>query len=90
LYMFDLTGLTVKELLNLNNKVIKRLNELEGHETLNLMTSFILGDKVMFILIDEIKVYGFVINKNQDTISVLDTLGSLWDVPPSDLILQNN
>ena len=88
--MFDLTGLTVKELLNLNNKVIKRLNELEGYETLNLMTSFILGDKVMFILIDEIKVYGFVINKNQDTISVLDTLGSLWDVPPSDLILQNN
>ena len=63
--MFDISDLTIKELIELNCRVTERLRELESLKNAVLMDNFRLGDPVIFILPNGSKVCGIVIKKNQ-------------------------
>ena len=86
--MFDISDLTIKELIELNDRVTERLRELESLKNSVLMDNFRLGDPVFFIPPNGSKVCGIVIKKNQKTISVLDDSGNSWNVPPMHLVYQ--
>jgi hypothetical protein len=79
--MFDLSGFTTKELIELNHRVIDRLRELESYKSSVIMGNFRLGDPVFFMSSDGSPVSGVVVKKNQKTISVLDDSGNCWKVP---------
>ena len=72
--MFDISDLTIKELIELNCRVTERLKEFEMLENSVLMDNFRLGDPVFFTPPGNSKVSGIVVKKHQKTISVLDEL----------------
>ncbi|MCP3697578.1 MAG: hypothetical protein GY920_03285 [Aliivibrio sp.] len=86
--MFDISDLTIKELIELNCRVTERLRELESLKNAVLMDNFRLGDPVFFIPPNGSKVCSIVIKKNQKTISVLDDSGNSWNVLPIHLVSQ--
>lgn len=46
--MFDISDLTIKELIELNDRVTERLRELESLKNSVLMDNFRLGDPVFY------------------------------------------
>ena len=53
--MFDISGLTIKELIELNDRVTERLRELESLKNSVLMDNFRLGDPVFLYLLMVLK-----------------------------------
>lgn len=78
---FDLEKLSVEELLNLNKKIIHRLNYLRSLKTRSQLDKFEVGDKVCFQN-EGRSVEGIVIRVNQKTVSV-KTKESRWNIHPS-------
>ena len=76
----DIEKLSLEQLLDLNRRVVRRLEYLQGLRTKAHLDRFQVGDRVSFLSEGKI-VAGVVIRVNQKTISI-KTKDSYWRIPP--------
>ncbi|MGV8948487.1 MAG: hypothetical protein ACOH2E_03865 [Candidatus Paracaedibacter sp.] len=79
----DIENLTVQELIDLNEKVIRRLKELKSQEERKAATQFRINDIVSFTTRDNKKIIGFVTSTRKSKISIFTEDNEKWNVPPT-------
>ena len=80
--MIDLESLTEEELLELNHRIVERLNHLEQIRAHCAMLQFRPGDRVSFTARDGQLVCGVLVKYNKKTVSVFSDNGQKWNVSP--------
>ena len=78
----DITKLNEKELVELNRRIIERLNFLEFKRAHDRMMNFNVGEKVCFDPPDREKQVGVLIKYNRKTVTVVTEGGERWNVSP--------
>ena len=80
--MIDISKLSKDELIELNKKVIDRLNQISDAELLEQTNAFNVSDIVSFDNNGQ-KCYGVILRVNQKSISVAVSLHEKWKISPS-------
>lgn len=77
----DIASLSLKELVDLNHKICKRIRELHKKNLFEKLQSFEAGNQVSFHYEGK-TITGTVIRVNQKTLSVKTKEGARWHVDP--------
>lgn len=78
----DIDNLTYDELLDLNDRIIARLKQLDAADTIDAMMKLTLGSKVCFDSGKHGVQVGTLIKFNQKTVTVLTEDRRRWKVSP--------
>ena len=78
----DIDELSVKELIDLNRRIVERLKFLESMRAHAEMLEFSVGDQVQFNAPGRGAISGILIKYNRKTVTVLTTDGHKWNVSP--------
>lgn len=79
---FDIDKLSEKELIELNNKIIARLqflNEMRAHSQ---MLEFNIGERVSFKPDGRPEIFGILTKYNKKTVTVITEDGEHWNISP--------
>ena len=77
-----LNKLNEEQLIQLNHRIIERLNLFSKAKQLNAMSQFGVGDKISFEANGRI-ITGTIIRLNQKTVSIITENKEKWNVAPS-------
>lgn len=79
----DIDKLTEKELIDLNNRVVERLNFLHSMKAHAVMLEFSIGDKVCFTPPSESNtISGILVKYNKKTVTIITDDGQKWNIAP--------
>ena len=78
----DVDELTEKELVDLNHRIVERLQFLEPMRAHAEMMEFSIGEKVSFRTNGRETIVGILTKYNKKTVTVLTDDGQKWNVPP--------
>ena len=78
----DIDGLSLKELVQLNHRVVERIKMLRAMQAHDDMMAFNLGARVSFDS-QEGRLFGTLVKYNRKTVTVLTDDGRQWRVSPS-------
>lgn len=78
----DIDNLTCDELLDLNDRILARLKQLDAADTIDAMTKLTMGSKVCFDSGKQGMQVGILIKFNQRTVTVLTEDRRRWKVSP--------
>jgi hypothetical protein len=79
----DIDNLTEPELLDLNRRVVERLNFLHQMRAHQSMLSFSIGEKICFEPSNEPPLFGIITRYNKKTVSVITEDGRQWTISPN-------
>lgn len=80
--VIDIDRLTEAQLVDLNNRVVARLNFLQQMRAHALMLDFRIGERVSFQPDGRPSVSGVIAKYNRKTVTVLTADGHRWNVAP--------
>ena len=78
----DIDKLTHRELIDLNNRVVARLNFLQQMRAHASMLEFSIGERVSFQPDDHDVLYGIIAKYNRKSVTVIAETGQRWTVAP--------
>jgi ribosomal protein L21E len=78
----DIDQLTEAELIDLNHRIVERLNLLKQVRAHTTMLAFKIGDKVRFRTDTGEIVTGMLVRYNKKTVTVVEEKGRRWTVSP--------
>lgn len=78
----DIDGLTERELVDLNNRVVERLRFLQQARAHSRMLDFSVGDHVSFDPDGSEPLLGILTRYNKKTVTVITDEGQRWNVSP--------
>ena len=78
----DIDGLTERELVELNRRIVERLKFLESMHAHSEMLRFSIGDKVSFRPAGRVPQFGVLVKYNRKTVTVVTEDGQRWNVSP--------
>ncbi|MFQ5355508.1 MAG: hypothetical protein ACE5DY_03275 [Mariprofundaceae bacterium] len=78
----DIDRLTVKELIDLNHRIVERLKFLESMRAHADMMEFSVGERVSFHHSGHGVLLGILIKYNKKTVTILTQDGQKWNVSP--------
>lgn len=79
----NIDKLTEKELIDLNNRVVERLNFLQSMKAHATMLEFSIGDRVCFTPPSgDDDISGILIKYNKKTVTIITDNGQKWNVSP--------
>ena len=79
----NIDNLSEKELIDLNHKIVERLNFNAQMKHHSKMMEFSIGEKISFIPIGNEIRFGVITKYNTKTISVMTDYGMRWNVSPN-------
>ena len=79
----NIDNLSEKELIDLNHKIVERLNFNAQMKNHSKMMEFSIGEKISFIPIGNEIRFGVITKYNTKTISVMTDDGMRWNVSPN-------
>lgn len=79
----NIENLSVKDLLELNKKIISRVKELKAQEQLKAAERFRMGEVVSFQSRDSGKITGIIMSMRKTKISILTEDNEKWTVSPA-------
>lgn len=82
----DIEQLSEKELIDLNHRIIQRLNFLEAVQANSEMVKFSIGEKVSFKPSGKERQVGILVKYNKKTVTVLTDKGARWNISPEFLM----
>ena len=85
----DIDKLTESELIELNNKIVARLQFLSQTRRHEQMLEFSIGDRVSFHPDGHNPKVGIVTRYNKKTITIITEEGEHWNVSPSLVVVVN-
>ena len=78
----DIDKLTHRELIDLNNRVVARLNFLQQMRAHASMLEFSIGERVSFQPDGHDVLYGIIAKYNRKSVTVIAETGQRWTVAP--------
>ena len=78
----DIDGLSEKELIELNHRIVERLKFLESARRHEEMMDFSIGERVSFSPAGIEKQIGVLVKYNRKTVTVITEKGERWNVSP--------
>jgi hypothetical protein len=78
----DIDGLSEDELVDLNNRIVARLNFLKQAQAHSAMLEFRIGDRVTFTPEGRKPLVGVLTKYNRKTVTVITEGGQHWNVAP--------
>jgi ribosomal protein L21E len=78
----DIDPLTEAELIDLNHRIVERLNMLKQLRAHSAMLAFKIGDRVRFRTDTGEMVTGMLVRYNKKTVTVVEERGRRWTVSP--------
>jgi len=79
----NIDGLSYEQLLDLNRRVVKRLEFMDHVRTHSEMMQFDVGDRVQFTHSGRGTIAGVLAKHNRKTVTVVTEEGQSWNVSPS-------
>ncbi|MBI2800388.1 MAG: hypothetical protein HYX63_08885 [Gammaproteobacteria bacterium] len=79
----DIDELTESELIDLNNRVVARLNFLQQMRAHSHMLGFSIGEKVSFQPEGHPELSGIITKYNRKTVTIITEHGQRWNVAPT-------
>lgn len=78
----EIPKLSIEELIELNRKVVERVQELQQRQSYKNLVKFKVGDRVRFTPPDRTPVEGVIERLNKKTVSIVAGDNSMWRVSP--------
>lgn len=86
----DLDGLNIDELVELNNMVVRRIEDLEQFETQKIMMQFLRGERILVPKKNGGTFSAVVQKHNRKTITVVADNGRKYNIPPQILLKESS